>query len=184
MPHTAILFPHQLFREFPQGFKAGKVYLVEEYLFFRQYSFHKQKIAFHRASMKAYENFLAAKGYKVEYVESGSELSDIRKLIPEIAGRNAEELLYIDPVDDWLEKRLKRSADEVRIRLRRLKSPMFLNSEAELDDFFKTKQKKFLHAQFYRKERLKRNILLKADGSPIGGKWSFDAENRKRYPSG
>lgn len=29
----------------------------------------------------------------------------------------------------------------------------------------------------------KRNLLLESDGSPLGGKWTFDAENRESFPN-
>jgi len=41
-----LIFPHQLFAESPLLQNGGEVYLIEEYLFFKQYAFHKQKIAF------------------------------------------------------------------------------------------------------------------------------------------
>ena len=51
-----LVFPHQLFAVLPPGVK--QVVLVEEALFFHQYGFHKQKLVFHRASMKRYESQL------------------------------------------------------------------------------------------------------------------------------
>ncbi len=76
-----LIFPHQLFQEISFLEKGIPVFLVEEVLFFKQYTFHQQKLAFHRATMKFYENFLLEKGFKVHYIESISELSDIRNLI-------------------------------------------------------------------------------------------------------
>ena len=37
-------------------------------------------------------------------------------------------------------------------------------------------------ASFYIKQRERMNILLTNSGKPIGGKWSFDKENRKKIP--
>lgn len=36
---------------------------------------------------------------------------------------------------------------------------------------------------FYRLMRRKWGVLLEPDGSPVGGKWNFDAENRKPWPA-
>lgn len=37
---------------------------------------------------------------------------------------------------------------------------------------------------FYRDMRRKWNVLLEPDGSPIGGSWNYDTENRKPWPKG
>lgn len=55
MSSVSIVFLHQLFEHNPCISKERQVLIVEEYLFFRKYSFHKQKLAFQHASMKFYE---------------------------------------------------------------------------------------------------------------------------------
>jgi len=60
MKKAGLLFPHQLLRKHPMLEAVNAVYLVEEDLFLKQSAFHKQKIAFHRASMKALEEDLKA----------------------------------------------------------------------------------------------------------------------------
>ncbi|WP_373397822.1 cryptochrome/photolyase family protein [Algoriphagus halophilus] len=52
-----LIFPHQLFSTGPLLENGNEIYLIEEFLFFKQYRFHQQKLAFHRASMKAYQDF-------------------------------------------------------------------------------------------------------------------------------
>ena len=37
-------------------------------------------------------------------------------------------------------------------------------------------------ASFYKEQRRKLNILMDNEGQPVGGKWSFDEDNRKRLP--
>lgn len=70
-----IIFLHQLFEN------GLPVCLIEEFLFFKQYSFHKQKIAFHRVTMRYYEIFLTSKNIEINYVESIQNTSDIPELI-------------------------------------------------------------------------------------------------------
>jgi deoxyribodipyrimidine photolyase-related protein len=45
-------------------------------------------------------------------------------------------------------------------------------------------KKRLFHADFYKKQRLKHRVLIDVAGNPLGGQWSFDEDNRKRYPSG
>ena len=104
MSRTGILFPHQLFEQNILATTCDVIYLVEEWLYFRQYNFHKRKIAFHRASMKFYESYLQSNNVKVVYIDSFNELSDVRKLIPYLKTKKLIALDYIDTTDDWLEQ--------------------------------------------------------------------------------
>ena len=143
MKHINILFPHQLFQNSPLFENNLPFYLVEEYLFFKQYPFHKQKIAFHRASMKRYADFLQKdKNFKVYYVESTELISDIRLLIPELKRQGVTHVNYIDPTDNWLQKRLNAGFKAHNITATRYESPMFLNTKQELGDFFRSDKKK------------------------------------------
>jgi len=97
MKQINLVFPHQLFQESPIFEVDAPVFLIEEYLFFKQYTFHKQKIGFHRATMKRYANFLqTAKALKVHYIDAIQDISDIRLLIPELKRQGVEHINYID----------------------------------------------------------------------------------------
>lgn len=184
MQTIKLIFPHQLFQFSPLFAVDGPIYLVEEFLFFRQYNFHKQKIAFHRATMKYYENFLLEKNFSVNYVQASEKESDIRKLIPHVHSLGVETIVLIDPVDDWLLRRIKASCHKFNIKIKVLESPMFLNTTQELEHFFKPSKKKFFQTEFYKQERINRKILLEESGEPMGGQWTFDVDNRKKYPKG
>ncbi len=178
-----LLFPHQLFEDNPLTQNDHDIYLIEEYLFFRQFQFHKQKIAFHRASMKAFEAHLHNLGKKVIYIESRNELSDIRNLLPALKEKGVEQILYINPTDNWLEKRLSGGLSDNNLKFTEFENPLFLNTRQDLHPFFRADKKKFFQTKFYINERKKRNILLDEEGNPLGGKWSFDTENRKKFPA-
>jgi deoxyribodipyrimidine photolyase-related protein len=181
MSSVTIVFPHQLFEEPHALSKEKEVILVEEYLFFRQYRFHNQKLAFHRASMKFYEEFLRSAGYKVRYIGAQEDVSDIRKLVNYLKDSNVEEIHYCEVSDDWLKKRLKGNSKEAGIRLVEYPSPMFLNGLKELEDYFSSR-KRYFQTDFYIHERKRLGILVDANNRPAGGKWSYDEQNRKRYP--
>ena len=67
-PVIQILFPHQLFEEAYDLDSRHSILLIEEWLFFKQYPFHKQKIAFHRASMQCFAKKLSDAGFSVVYI--------------------------------------------------------------------------------------------------------------------
>jgi deoxyribodipyrimidine photolyase-related protein len=183
MSKIGIVFPHQLVEQNILTNTCDTIYLVEEYLYFKHYNFHKKKIAFHRASMKFYENYLQSKNSTVVYIESFDELSDITKLIPYLKNKGVESFEYIDTTDYWLEKRITNTCKERDIHPNKKPTPLFLNTSEELASFFATKKRMF-QTEFYKHQRLTKNILLEKQDKPIGGKWTFDDENRLKYPKG
>ena len=178
-----LIFPHQLFEESPLLDNGFPIYIIEEWLFFNQYNFHKQKIAFHRASMKCHENYLTQLGKNVHYIDATEEVSDVRLLIPKLANENVKTIKLIDPTDDWLSRRLQNAATTHGVSVIEHQSPLFLNSIKDLEQHFRKGRKRYHQTKFYIEERKKRNILLDPNGKPEGGKWTFDTENRKKYPA-
>ena len=173
-----ILFPHQLFKQSPLLENGLPIYLMEEFLFFNQYSFHKQKLAFHRACMRSYAEYLQQKGIEVVYIASDNPIADVRAFIAEL--HDIKAIHYIDPTDNWLQKRINQCSPQ--IELVEYPSPLFLNTKQHNTDFFRPDKKFFFQTTFYKQQRLKYRILLNQDKTPVGGKWSFDIENRKKYP--
>jgi deoxyribodipyrimidine photolyase-related protein len=181
MSKTGILFPHQLFEQNILASKCDTIYLVEEWLYFKQYKFHKQKIAFHRASMKFYESHLQSKKIKIVYIDSHKDLADIRKLIPYLKSKGVSEMEYIDTTDYWLEQRIHNACKVHNVVINKNHTPLFINSSEEIVAFFSDKKRMF-QTDFYKQQRISRNILLEKQQKPIGGKWTFDDENRLKYP--
>lgn len=184
MSTANIVFPHQLFECNPLLQAEGAIYLIEEWLFFQQYAFHQQKIAFHRATMKYYEAYLQQKGLQVNYIASSEDVSDIRLLIPQLHKKGIHRICIIDPVDNWLLKRIKLACKKCTIDLDILDSPQFLNTQNDLIEFFNPAKQKYFQTDFYKQSRIRLNILVDEQQQPIGGQWSFDTDNRKKYPKG
>ncbi len=178
---VSILFPHQLFKEADILEQSQTIFLVEEYLFFTHYKFHKQKLAFHRASMKAYQAYLESHGMLVEYIDAIDNRSNIRELITSLKKEGVVKFHIIDPTDNWLTKYINSVSDSVEIIW--YENPLFINTKDELSGFFKATKKKFFQTSFYKNQRTDRNILMD-NGKPEGGKWTYDSDNRKKYPKG
>ena len=181
MTKATLIFPHQLFAEHPAVDQKRPVILLEDALFFGQdkhwpLHFHKQKLILHRASMKAYEAQLS--GIVTRYLDWQPESTLGHQLAP---FTELEEIHLADPVDDLLERRLKRFAEQRNIRLVYYETPNFLTTQEVCDELLGSK-KPFM-ATFYKAQRQRLNILMEPDGkSPMGGKWSYDEENRKKLP--
>ncbi|MEL6867383.1 MAG: cryptochrome/photolyase family protein [Bacteroidota bacterium] len=183
MSSIKLLFPHQLFEQIPLGLGKTPYYLVEEHLYFKHFAFHQQKIAFHRASMRCYADHLLAEGATVNYIPSTDTRSDIRQLIAWLGAEGVKEINYIDPTDDWLNKRLHSAMQKAEIRGQKSHNPLFLNRPEDLAAFFRKDKKKFFQTRFYKEQRVLRGILVDAANNPEGGKWTYDVDNRKKYPA-
>lgn len=183
MSAVSIVFPHQLFAKHPALFEKRQVYLIEEFLFFKQYNFHKQKLVFHRASMKAYQHHLQSKGYVVSSIEAKEKIADVRNLLPYLKKKGISEIHYCDVTDNFLEKRIIKQASRLNIEITKYNSPLFILTNNQVDDYFLSK-KRFFQTDFYTRQRNHFKILVDEKHQPAGGKWTFDAENRLKYPKG
>jgi len=182
MPHSvSLIFPHQLFKNNPVVETGRKVYLIEEALFFTQYQFHQQKIVLHRASMKFYEDYLIKKGIEVNYIEHHEKEADCLKLIETLGKKRVSSIYITDVVDNWLMKKINNAGKKNGIKIHVSETPYFINSMNSVADFF-NKRKTYFQTDFYNWQRKERKILLEKDGKPIGGKWTYDAENRMKFP--
>ena len=174
-----IIFPNQLFEESNLFLNNKKTYLIEEHLFFKQFNFHKQKLVFHRSSMKNYENYLLSKGIDVAYIETKNQESDIRIFLDKI---NVTEINIYHPEDNWLEKRIKKSCKKNNIKINIEENPLFLTAHDDLLPFFNPEKKKLFQTSFYKSQRKKMKILIDNDQNPVGGKWTYDDMNRQKFP--
>lgn len=181
MDAITVIFPHQLFREHPSLKTNRPVYLVEEWLFFQQYTFHKLKLVLHRASMKFYQQWLTEKNYTVTYIETIDTRNDIRQLIGSLATQGISAIHIADVADNWLLTRIAKACKQHKINLVIDTSPGFLNTPTEVADYFNAR-KTYFQTDFYKHQRKLRKLLLEKDGKPIGGKWTYDADNRLKFP--
>ncbi|PRY69362.1 deoxyribodipyrimidine photolyase-related protein [Glaciihabitans tibetensis] len=183
-PRVRLVLPHQLF---DLHFEAGDdtvFVLIEHDLLFRQYAFHSHKLVLHRASMARFANRLRDHGYEVETLRSDAAQSSHDQLAAFVRDREPAQVTWFDVVDDWLEQDLFAALADGGYRMLPndiLETPNFLTDRGQIDDWFSQNISRM--QDFYVWQRRRLNILLD-DGRPVGGKWSFDAENRKKLPRG
>lgn len=182
MKEATLIFPHQLFAVHPAITKDRDIWLTEESLFFTQYTFHQQKLVLHRASMTYYADWLRKKGLTVFYVEATSPLHDIRLLITQLKERNYNAIHFADPVDDWLNKRIVQTCRLAELKWQVHDSPNFLNKPAGIHDYF-SQRKTYFQTDFYIAQRKARNLLLDSNKQPVGSRWTYDTDNRSKYPA-
>jgi len=142
--------------------------------------FHVQKLVFHRASMKAYAARLTRRGRDVRYMayRKGETACD---LITRLAADGVEEIFWADPVDDILERRVRCGCEGNGIRLHTYPSPMFLTPVDWGLNALGTRSP-YRMQTFYIAQRKRMDLLLDRAQRPVGGAWSYDEDNRQRWP--
>ncbi|MCE2982295.1 MAG: cryptochrome/photolyase family protein [Parachlamydia sp.] len=171
MNEATLIFPDQLFAEHPSLQTGRPVILAEEFLFFRVQPFHKQRLILLRASMRAYRNFLEKQGYSVTYIAS-TELLHRGALVEKLKG--FKKIHVAEFSDDLLEQ------DLAALKTIVTSSPKYLCTKKEIFDFF-GESRRLSMATFYAWQRKRFDILMES-GKPVGGKYSYDKENRRKLP--
>ncbi|WP_159617930.1 cryptochrome/photolyase family protein [Arthrobacter zhaoguopingii] len=183
-PRLRLVLPHQLFDQHLEAADGTVFVLIEHDLLFRQYAFHSHKLVLHRASMARFARRLSGHGYEVVVLASDAGHSSSDQLAGLVRKRNPVQVTWFDVVDDWLERDLFAALADGGYRMRRddvFETPNFLTDRRRIDDWFAHNDSRM--QDFYVWQRRRLGILLD-DGEPLGGRWSFDAENRKKLPRG
>ncbi|MEN9216013.1 MAG: cryptochrome/photolyase family protein [Gloeomargarita sp. HHBFW_bins_162] len=183
MTSATVIFPDQLFLNHP-GLAPGRlVFLVEEQLFFRDYyypaQFHQKKLVLHRASMQTYYQKLKQTDYHVIYIPYQSD-PQMNYLFQPLQNYYVNVIYICELLDNILTKRLQKWCAYYQIKIVELTTPKFLTP---WDWFYQQcpPQPPYSLTKFYIAQRKRLHILVTGD-KPVGGKWSFDPENRKKLP--
>ena len=134
----------------------------------------------HLMSMEFYGQELKSAGYEVKLLQYEELNSD--DYLPEIIKSRQITAVHIcEVIDQRLENLIQKVKNELKVSVHVHDSPGFLlNNEMVVNDF---SSKKFhFMAKFYKKQRQRYGILIDEENKPIGGKWSFDEDNRKKLP--
>ena len=185
MKQISIIFPNQLFKENPLLKYKCEILMIEDSLFWGNdknfYSTnHINKLIFLKASMHSYKEYLEKIGYKVIYAKNQKNFST-NDYLKKYLNEGYQKINVIKPYDYLIEKRLDKFIRVKNMEINLLESPMFLTKK-DLVEEFKNNTKKPLMGRFYENQRRSLNILINDDGSPFGGRWSFDDLNRKKIP--
>ena len=185
MSTAAFIFPHQLFSKQPVlQASPDRVFLIEDSLFFgdQRYParFHKQKLAFHRVSMANYARRLGRRSTPFEHVRRESAESALPGLCQRLADEGFENVVVGEMHDFLLDRRLREACRTSALTIDVVATPMFLNTAADNREW-RASQKRWFMADFYQWQRRRFDILMDG-GKPLGGRWSFDDENRRKLP--
>jgi len=177
-----LLFGNQLFhpRHLPPP-RHTRVVLVEDDALCRRYAWHKQKLALILGAMRDHAATLRAAGYRVEHhpLEAGLNWRAAVRQALRTAG--SRRLLHFEVENPDLTGAIAAFAASEQLHLGVLRSPMFIGTQADFAAHLAEHGAPRM-APFYRAQRIRHDILMRKDGEPLGGRWSFDPANRERLP--
>ncbi|WP_341861691.1 cryptochrome/photolyase family protein [Gymnodinialimonas sp. 57CJ19] len=146
---------------------------------------HKKKIAFVFSAMRHFARDLRAQGFNVRYVayddpdNSGSFLGEVETAL-DLHG--CDEVVLTKPGEHRLLTAFQDWPDALSVPVALREDDRFL---CTTEDFaqWADGRKQLRMEYFYREMRRKYAILMDVDG-PVGGKWNYDSENRKKPEKG
>lgn len=144
---------------------------------------HIQKVVAFFLAMRAFAEELRRKGFAVRYIslDAPENLHSFSKNIRGLAESGRYSAFECQHADEYrVEESLKELCAALKIPASICDSDHFLVDRDFFLSVFKGK-KRYVMENFYREVRRTHDILLD-DGKPIGGRWNFDSENRKKLP--
>lgn len=143
---------------------------------------HIQKIVAFFLAMRQFCEWLRQQGHRVIYlaIDDTENRQSIEANLTNLIAKNGYKHFEYQLPDEYrLDELLKNFSLQIPISSKAIDSEHFLTNRHELADFFEGK-KHYLMETFYRQMRKKFQILME-NGQPVGNRWNFDAENRKKY---
>ena len=183
MKDIFIVLGNQLFDPlYLKNYKDCKIFMAEDLGLCTYEKHHKLKILHFLSSMRSYNDLLKSKGFETDYYDCKNNFSDKYedKLKKAIKKNKSKRVFFFEVEDKPFEKKLNKIVKEIGLERVIVTSPMFLNSRDDFKKYLENK-KKPLMANYYKMSRIKFDLLVK-DEKPVGGKWSFDKDNRKKLP--
>ncbi|MCP9841870.1 cryptochrome/photolyase family protein [Synechococcus sp. J7-Johnson] len=174
----------QWFTASPLELAAGsQVLMIEDLAVASAYRYHQLRLLHTFVAMRSFRDALIERGVAVHYFElpASAGVSSWERLELELAG--AKQLRVAEIADRSFAARLERFCQEQALELTVLPSPAFLESGAESRAWFEGRRRPFMKT-FYERQRRRLGLLIEADGSPTGGQWSYDVDNRRKLPKG
>ena len=179
-----LILGNQLFPlEYIKKTKVKKIFMAEDFSLTTYQKHHKLKILMFLWSMRQYRDQLVKNGFVVYYNSiDNKNFRDTyeNKLLKILKDEKVRTISYFEIEDHFFEDRFNKFVSDNNLETKLFQSPMFLNSRSQFVEFAKTQKSLIKMASFYQKMRIKMSILIDNNKKPIGGKWSFDEENRKK----
>jgi deoxyribodipyrimidine photolyase-related protein len=144
---------------------------------------HKQKLVLVLSAMRHFAQQLRNEGIDVDYVElgapgnSGSFTGELRRAL---SRHHIDRLVVTEPGEWRVWEMMQAWSDVFNIAVEIREDNRFLCSRMEFADW--AEGRKNLRLEFFYRDMRRKTGWLMTDSRPEGGKWNYDADNRKRLP--
>jgi deoxyribodipyrimidine photolyase-related protein len=182
MANALLVLGNQLFdpKASPlKGRKFDHVFMREDVELCTHFTYHKMKLALFLMAMRSYADELREVGHRVEYQSlKPSDVPYEKHFLKWLKANSITQVTIFEIEDKFFEQRIHAALKSAKVEVVLLRSPMFLTSRTQFQDYLSKAKKPFMRT-FYEKQRLRLKIMVDDRGEPTGGKWSFDELNRK-----
>ena len=145
---------------------------------------HAQKLLAFFAAMRDFARQLRAAGHRVIYraLDDADNAGSLTEHLDALVARLGIGEFACQQPDEWrLDRQLADWCARQPFPCRMEDSRHFLTTRDEVAQTF-AGRKQWRMEHFYRRMRVRHGILLEADGSPCGGRWNHDHDNRAAWP--
>ncbi len=144
---------------------------------------HPQKIVLILSAMRHFGAALRARGVNVRYVrldDAGNTQTFGGEVLRAVGAEKPDRIIATAPGEYRVREDMRGWAAKTGVAVEIREDGRFLASTAWFAAW--AEGKSALRLEFFYREMRKRHSLLMDGDKPVGGKWNFDAENRRKLP--
>ncbi len=182
-----ILLGNQLFGNSEiSSLNPKMIFMAEDFELCTYEKHHKLKLLMVLGAMREKRDEIKLSGLPIEYQDINHhnfrkpyehKLKDFCK------NKIFNKIVMFEIEDKNFENKILNFAEQTGIEIEFVPTPMFLIERTQFKSFI-NHNKALRMANFYKDVRRQLKLLLDDNLNPIGNKWSFDDENRKKIPKG
>lgn len=142
---------------------------------------HKARIALFLSAMRHFAEEVRAKGWAMEYLHLDDHLfQGLAEALGDALRRRRPKLLVLVEPGDWrVRESLLGVARQYRVPVDLRTDRCFVGSTDEFAQWA-ADRRNLVQEHWYRRLRQRTGVLMEG-GSPVGGRWNFDADNRASF---
>lgn len=157
-----------------------QVVMVESTARLRRYPYHRWKLVLLISAMRHFAQELENRGFKVDYRQSENMLAG---LVEHVRAFEPSTIVTMQASEYYGRLFQESLSGKLATPVQVLPNTQFLTGSFNPYPDLPA-DKRIRQESFYRQIRQNFNLLMQENGSPVGGSWNFDRENRQPLPEG